>query len=439
MGRTAGAAGAVVVGKSILLEASPMPRPGTPSKVRFGMIGVGMRGSGLMRTSIGLPGVECAMACDLWDGRVELAKQIGGPDLPTTKRYQDILDRKDVDCIVAAVPDHWHKRIVVDAVSAGKDVYVEKPMTHEVSEGFEIIQAASAHNRIVQCGSQEPSSVVYQKAKALLADGGIGQLSLVEATMGRNSHCGAWWYTVPPDLSPATLDWDTWLGSTPKIPFDGGRWAHWRGYSAYGEGIPGDLFIHHLTGIHYVLGLNDPPRRAFSQGGIYRWKDGRDQPDVITTVYDYPNFSLTLRVTLNTITESGFRFMGDRGIMTINGVENPTGLSFSPQDGRNHSPCTPGWPRDMASEYAKKWFVEHDPRPGAAKAVEVTNFDAPHGYNDTREHLWNFFQSVKTRAASVEGPEFANACAIACHMANHSYFNRCVAEWDAGNRTIVKA
>jgi predicted dehydrogenase len=443
MGRTAGAAGASLVGNSIQLEASPIPRPGRPApasdRVRFGMIGVGMRGSPLMATSIKLPGVECAVACDLWDGRIALANQIGGEKLPTTKRYQEVLARPDVDCIVAAVPDHWHKQIVLDAVKAGKDVYVEKPMTHKVAEGFEIIRAAAEHHRIVQCGSQEPSSVVYQKAKELLAQKAIGRLTLIEAEMGRNTPCGAWEYTVPPTLSPQTLDWTTWLGSAPKIPFNGRRWAQWRGYTDYGEGIPGDLFIHHLTGIHYVLGIEDPPQRATSQGGLYRWKDGRDQPDVITTVYDYPGFSLTLRVTLNTGTDSGFRFMGDGGIMTINGVENPSGFSIWPEDGKNHSPCTPAWPHDAAVQYAKQWHAEHDTQPGTEQAVEVTGWQAPSDYDNTRDHLWNFFQSVKTRTASVEGPEFANACAIACHMANFSYFNHCIAVWDADKKRIVKA
>src|SRR5579863_17017 len=441
MQRTAGTVGASLAGRSLLLEPGPLDAapvgPAAPSDtVRFGMIGVGMRGAGLLETSIALPGVECAAACDPYEGRRTLAKQILTKPAPITARYRELLDNKEIDCIVAAVPDHWHKQIIVDACAAGKDVYCEKPMTHKVEEGFEIIDAARKNRRIVQIGSQEPSSIVYAKAKELLAAGAIGKLCLVEATMGRNDHCGAWWYTIPPDLSPATVDWDTWLGSAPKRPFDGVRWTRWRCFQDYGEGIPGDLCIHHLTGIHYAMGITAPPKRAFTQGGLYRWHDGRDVPDVMTTVYDYGDFSVTLRVTLNTETESGFRFMGDHGILEIHGVENPESLSIASQDGLDHGPCTPAWPSPMRQEYGRKWHAEHDPWPGTQKAIQSTNYFAPPDYDDTRDHLWNFFQSVKTRRPSIEDEGFGNHAAIAIHMANESYFKERPAVWDASAKRI---
>ncbi len=436
------ATGATLAMRSIMLEAGPAAGaplgPVAPSDtVRFGMIGVGMRGAGLLGTSIRLPGVECAAACDLYEGRRTLAKEILG-DRPAsiTARYQDLLQNKDIDCIVAAVPDHWHKQLIVDACAAGKDIYCEKPMTHTVEEGFEIIDAAKKHNRMVQIGSQEPSSVVYAKAKDLLAAGTLGKLCLVEATMGRNDHCGAWWYSIPPDISPQTVDWDTWLGSAPKRPFDSTRWTRWRCFQDYGEGIPGDLCIHHLTGIHYVMGIAAPPKRAFSQGGLYRWQDGRDVPDVMTTVYDYGDFSCTLRVTLNTETENGFRFMGERGILEIHGVENPGSLTYSMQDGLDHGPCTPAWPGVLRAEYGRKWRAEHEPKPATQKIAEGTNYSAPRGYDDTRDHLWNFFQSVKTRRPSIENEVFGNNAAIAIHMANYSYFNQSAAVWDASAQRI---
>jgi predicted dehydrogenase len=404
--------------------------------VRFAIIGCGMRGSDLLSTAIKLPGVKCAAAAELYDGRATLIKQIAGKDIPVTRRYQDLLDRKDIDCIIAPVPDHWHSKIVIDACKAGKDVYVEKPMTHTVAEGFEMIHAANENNRIVQVGSQEPSSIVYAKMKELFAQNALGDLCLVEAQMGRNDYCGAWGYTIPPDLSPQTLDWETWLGPAPNRPFSKVRWTRWRCFNDYGEGIPGDLFIHHLTGIHYALGITEPPKRAYTQGGLYHWKDGRDAPDVMTTVYDYPGFSLTLRVTLNTDTGEGFNFMGNHGILTVNGVENPTGFSITPQDGRDHSPCTPGWPNPMRQNYARAWDQQHDPPPGTEKLIPTASYATPDDYDSTREHLWNFFQSVKSRKPSIEGPEFGNACAIACHMANYSYFNRSVAMWDAAGRCI---
>jgi predicted dehydrogenase len=345
MRKSAGATGLVLGANAVMLDAAPISAPARPvlpsDRVRFGIIGVGMQGSGLLRTSIKLPGVECAAACDLYDGRVELGKEIVGKPISTSKRYQDLLDNKDLDCIIAAVPDHWHKQIVVDCCNAGKDIYCEKPMTHHVSEGFEMIAAEKKNNRIVQIGSQRRSSIVFAKAKELVESGAIGEVCLVEAGMGRNDPCGAWQYAVPPDLSPETVDWDTWLGSAPKRPFDKLRWTRWRCYQDYGEGVPGDLFVHLLTGIHYALGITAPPSRALSSGGLFRWKDGRDVPDVMTTLYEYPNFSATLRVTLNTETPGYTRLMGTGGMIDI----RDDGMTVMAQDGENHEPCAPGWPR----------------------------------------------------------------------------------------------
>ncbi len=436
--RSAGLAGATLVGKSMMLEATPIPSPARPvppsDRVRFGIIGVGMQGSGLLRTSILLPGVECGAVCDLYDGRLELGKEIVDKPVVATKRYHELLESKDLDCLIAAVPDHWHKQIVVDACNAGKDIYCEKPMTHHVGEGFEMIEAAAKNNRIVQIGSQRRSSIIYAKAKELLDQGAVGDVCLVESGMGRNNPCGAWEYTVPPDLSPATVDWETWLGTTPKLPFDAIRWTRWRCFQDYGEGIPGDLFVHLLTGIHYIAGIEAPPARAFSQGGLYRWKDGRDVPDCLTTMYEYPKFKATLRVTLNTDTDEYTRFLGKGGYIEIRNGE----VTLVQQDGLDHAPCTPGWPKATKAAYADKWREEHGIQPGTQKPLEAETYYAPPGYNDDREHLWNYFQSVRTRKPSVEDPTFGNNTALGCHLANYSYFNKAVAVWDAAAKQIKK-
>jgi predicted dehydrogenase len=443
MGKAAGVTGGMLAARSVRLEATPagLPaRPPAPSDtVRFGIIGVGMRGGPLLQTAIQLPGVECVAACELYTSRQELAKQIVGKPIQITQRYQDLLDNKDIDCIIAPVPDHWHERIVVDCCKAGKDVYVEKPMTHLVEQGFTMIDAAKSHNRIVQVGSQEPSSVLYTKARDLIRQGAIGDVCLVESSMGRNSACGAWQYAIPPNLSPQTVDWTTWLGPAPKRPFSKERFCRWRCWEDYGEGISGDLFIHSLTGIHYAMDVTVPPKRAATMGGLFRWRDGRDFPDVMTTVYEYANFRATLRVTLNTSESEVYRFMGTRGILEMGGIENPHGFTISPQDGKNHNPCAPAWPAEMEAAYDKEWHAKHDTAPGAASPIESTGYYAPPNYDSTREHLWNFFQSVKTRQPSIEGPEFGNNAAIACHMANYAYFHNAVAVWDHAARKLTSA
>lgn len=422
-------------------EASPQPVP--PSdRVRFGMIGIGMEGSGVLATSVSLPGVECAAACDVYDGRHTLANEIisgaTGKTVPTTRRYQDLLDNKELDCVVVAVPDHWHKQIIVDACNAGKDVYCEKPMTHKVEEGFEIIDAEQKNSRIVQIGSQRRSSVNFEKAKEMIEQGAIGEVNFAEAILGRNSPCGAWVYPPPPDLSPENLDWETWLGDAPKRAFDPIRFARWRAYKDYGEGLPGDLFVHTLTGIHYVMGVTAPPERALSTGGLFVYKDGRDFPDVLATLYEYPNLRAAVLMTSCTDQNEVTRFLGTRGVIEVFGDGDHMTVAF--QDGKDHERCyyTSSYPEKMREAYDKEWHEKNDPKLGASKAAEENqSYDYPPGFSEFSTHLWNFFQSVRTRQPSVEDATFGNNAALGCHMANYSYFQKAAAVWDASGKRIT--
>jgi predicted dehydrogenase len=410
-------------------------------RVRFGMIGIGMRGSGVLETSVRLPGAECVAACDLHDDRRMLANRIiskaTGKTVATTRRYRELLDNKEIDCVVVAVPDHWHKQIIVDSCNAGKDVYCEKPMTHRLEEGFEIIEAARKGNRIVQIGSQRRSSITFEKAKELIEKGTIGEVNFVEATLGRNSPCGAWVYAPPPNLSLANLDWDTWLGSAPKRPFDPVRFARWRAFRDYGEGLAGDLFVHALTGIHYVLSIATPPERAQSTGGLFQWKDGREFPDVLSTLYDYPNLRVAVLMTQCTRQDDTTRFLGTRGIIEIRGDGNL--MTVTREDGADDAPCyyDTSYPDTMREAYEKSWHQLNDPKPGAARPVEGETYLFPPNYQDLDDHMWRFFESVKTRQPSVEDAVFGNNTSIACHMANYSYFQRSAAVWDGSRARIM--
>src|ERR1041385_7476624 len=154
--RTAGAAAALTASKAIFLEderlvAAPYRRVAPSDRLRFAIIGIGMQGSGLLNAAVALPGAECVGAADLYDGRHTLAREItNNPNLPASRRYKDLLDNKEIDCLIAAVPDHWHKQVVVDAVNAGKDIYCEKPMSHSPSDGIEMVKAGKATGRVIQ-------------------------------------------------------------------------------------------------------------------------------------------------------------------------------------------------------------------------------------------------------------------------------------------------
>ncbi|HJS89781.1 MAG TPA: Gfo/Idh/MocA family oxidoreductase [Steroidobacteraceae bacterium] len=439
-------AGIVLAASPYLMHAGPagatMQSGAASDRIRFGMIGIGMRGSGLLATAVQLPGIECVAACDLYDDRHTLANEIisgaTGKSVPTTRRYQDLLDNKEIDCLVAAVPDHWHQKIVVDACNAGKDIYCEKPMTHRLEEGFRMIEAARKNERIVQIGSQRRSSITFLKARELIRQGAIGEVHSVQAILGRNSPCGAWVYAPPPNVSPQNLDWETWLGDAPRRPFDPIRFARWRAFKDYGEGMPGDLFVHSLTGIHYVMGLDAPPERAQSTGGLFYWKDGREFPDVMTTLYDYPNLRVAVLMTQCTDQDEVTRFLGTRGIIEVHGEGEQ--MTVAPQDGKDDAPCyyDTSYPQKVQGAYEKTWHANNDPMPGAAKPIEGSETYAfPPNYDPVKDHLWNFFQSVKTRQPSVEDAVFGNNTSIACHMANYSYFHRSAAVWNASRERIT--
>jgi len=430
------AAGSLLAAKTVLLEpkaaAAPGPAPAS-DRVRFGMIGIGMQGNNLLRDSIALPGVECAGAADLWDGRHVLAREItDNPNLPVTRRYQELLARTDIDCIVAAVPDHWHKRVVVDACNAGKDIYCEKPMTHTAAEGFEMVEAARKNNRIVQIGSQRVSSLLCAKARELYRNGAIGEVEMVELTYGRNSPNGAWQYPPPSDFTLQTMDWDTWLNDAPKIPIDATRFARWRCWREYGTGVGGDLMVHLLSGMLFTLGWNEPPRSASALGGIVRWKDGRNMPDIHAVLFDYHGTPVYVRLGLGTDTPETARFMGPKGVLASTGGE----LRFAPQNGVDTSPSyySASFPAKMHAEYVKQWHAEHDSQLGKELPSETTY--QGRDWDDIKPHLWNFFQAVKSRQPVTEDAVFGNHAAIACHMANESFFRQKPVSWDVATHSI---
>ena len=441
LGLGAAAAGASLASRTFLLNPEPLwasQAAAAGERIRFGMIGIGMQGSGLLTDSIELPGIECVAACDLYDGRHTLAREItqevtGKGNLPVTRRYHELLDNKNIDCLVAAVPDHWHKQVVIDAVNAGKDIYCEKPMSHTAADGVAMVEAAQKSGRIVQIGSQRVSSLICKKAKELIAQGTIGDLVLVEGWLGRNDPTGAWEYPPPLDLSPENLDWDTWQGTAPKKAFDPYAFARWRCWKEYGTGVAGDLLVHLISGMMFMLGINEPPKQAMSVGGILRWKDGRNMPDVQATVYYYGQLPVYMRLNLGTEMPETYRLQGSKGILEV----NEFGLNYTPQSGKDAAPSyyAAGFPKEMRTAYEKQWHEKNDPKIGHEPMPESISYRGP-DYDDMKPHLWTFFQAVKSRQPVVEDAVFGHHAALACHMANESYFRQKPVWWDEASKTI---
>ena len=282
--KTAAAGGVAAASLPTMLDAQvpDLLKPTVPpsDRLQIALIGAGGQGMSDTRWALRVPGIELTAVADIYDGRLTRAKELWGQQLFTSRDYREVLARPEVDAVIIATPDHWHARIASDAMKAGKDVYVEKPMVQKIEEGLGVADVARQTNRILQVGSQRVSSIVYAKARELYKSGAIGELNMVEAWINRNSALGAWQYTIPPDASPQTIDWDRFLGNAPKRPFEPVRLFRWRNYRDYGTGIPGDLFVHLFTGIHYVLDSKGPTR-VMATGGLRFWNDGRDVPDVM--------------------------------------------------------------------------------------------------------------------------------------------------------------
>ncbi len=433
--KVAGAATAgTALGARVHALAAAQPEPAAPAvandQIQFALIGAGIQGQGDTKVAVQVPGVKLVAVADCYDGRLQHSKELWGNDIFTTRDYREILARKDVDAVIIGTPDHWHKQVAVDAMKAGKDVYCEKPMIHLYEDGPEMIETVRATNRIIQIGSQRVSSIIYAKAKELLASGAIGQLNMVTARWDRNSSIGAWNYTVPLDASTETCDWPRFLGTAPKIPFNAEHFFQWRKWKAYGSGVAGDLFVHLFSGTHFITGTNGPTR-AMATGGLRFWKDGRDAPDVMLGLFDYrEGFNLSLRVNFVDGGEEseGLVFTGSEGTLEIAGNTVSVGRTpLQKEPGYTVGTFTEAMQKQILASYRQKYPVTH---PSGPPAAGFEKYVAPEGYRDNYDHFKNFFAAVRSRQPVVEDPVFGYRAAGAALLSNLSLERQAVVKWD---------
>jgi predicted dehydrogenase len=438
---TGAASAATLLGIRIHALTAAQTEPARPiganDYIQIALIGAGGQGQGDTHAALEVPGVKLLAVADCYNGRLEHSKEIWGNDLFTTRDYNEILSRNDIDAVIVATPDHWHKQAAVDAMRAGKDVYCEKPMIHLYADGDEMIETARSTGRILQVGSQRVSSIVYAKAKELLAAGAIGQLNMVTAHWDRNSAIGAWDYTVPPDASPETCDWPRFLGTAPKIPFNAEQFFQWRKWKAYGSGVAGDLFVHLFSGTHFITASNGPTR-GMATGGLRFWKDGRDVPDVMLGLFDYrEGFNLSLRVNFVDGGEEseGLIFTGSEGTMEIAG--NSVSVNRVPREkepGYTVETFTKATQKAFLEQYRKKYPITHPEGPPAAG---LEKYVAPDGYSDSYDHFRNFFASVRTRKPPVEDVVFGFRAAGAALLGNLSMDRGAVVAWDPDAMKLI--
>jgi predicted dehydrogenase len=432
----AAAAGA---GLAAQLRAQENRRP-VNDRIQIALIGAGGQGSDDARTSLEA-GSKLVAAADVYQGRLTRVHEAFGNDVFVTRDYREVLARRDVDAVIVATPDHWHQKIAIDALNAGKDVYVEKPMVQRVDDGQPLVDAQRKTGRILQAGSQRVSSIVYEKARELFQGGAIGTVNMIEAWWDRNSAIGAWQYSIPPDAEPQNIDWDRFLGRAPKVPFEPVRLFRWRNYRDYGTGVAGDLFVHLFSGMHYVTG-SVGPTRVYATGGLRFWKDGRDVPDVMLGLYDYPEtanhpaFNLALRVNFvdGGSENSGFRFIGSEGILTIG-----NGVSVAKQPRESEPGYTIGtFPKATQEEFLKQYYAKYPRTTPTADAIRPQAEDRyypPRGYNDLLEHHRNFLAAVRSRKPVTEDAVFGFRAAGPALLSNVSYFEKRICTWNPETMT----
>ena len=412
-------------------------------QINLALIGCGIQGIIDTNVALELTGIKLVAVCDLYKGRLERAKELWGKDLFISRDYRIILERMDIDAVIIATPDHWHKKITIEAMKSGKAVYCEKPMVHNFTEGHEIIKVYNKTGSVCQIGSQRMSSLGNQKAKELYKDGAIGELILLDFYNDRYSAEGAWQYPIPPDASPDTIDFDFFIGDSAKVPYDLKRFFRWRNYQDYGTGVAGDMFVHAFSSLNYIISSNGP-KRALATGGLRYWKDGRNVPDINLCLYDYPEtqthkaFNASMRV--NFIAGSGggggFKLIGTEGAMEVS--SNSCKL-IRPKKGIIPS----SYSMNAFTEKIQKKIIENYNNKNIEKKDIVSNnseslYEVPAGYKGARyDHFYNFFQAIRGKEQVIQDPTFGLRAAGAALLANKSYFEKSPVEWNPETMMLV--
>ncbi len=416
-------------------------------KVRIGLIGAGIIGHYDVETAMKVPGVELVAVCDLYDGRLVRAKEKWGSKLFTTRDYREVLQRKDIDAVLICTSDHWHDRISIDAMNAGKHVYCEKPMVHQVEEGQAVIDTQKKTGKVFQVGSQRASATAVLEAKKYFEQGIIGELNFVEAVMDRSDAKGAWQYTIPTDASPKTVDWDRYLGDAPKMPFDANRFFRWRNYKDYGTGVAGDLFVHLLTSLHAITSSNGPTK-VFSLGSLNYWKDGRDAYDLVTAMMQYPKtqthpaFQFVTRVNLASGTGGmqSVKLVGSEGVIelgwndiTIKHFKRPKAPGIGGYD------SVESFAKVQQEEVMKAYNAQYTEPDRQWQKFDEIKFVAPQGYDDRYDHMVSFFNGIRENKPILEDASFGLRAAGPSLLANLSAEQQKPIQWDPIAMKIMPA
>ena len=395
-------------------------RVAASDRVRVGMIGAGLIGTRHLIDFAAQPDVDVVAIAELSPARMRAARARVGDRPEAVTDFRRLLDRKDIDAIVVSTPDHWHALMTIMACAAGKDVYVEKPLTHVVREGDWMVSASARHKRVVQVGTQQRSGRHYQRARDLLRAGHLGAVRHVHIRSSRNITPG---FTRPVDDPVLTPEaWDMWLGPAPLVPFDPTRALyHFRWFWDYSGGQTTNLLAHDLDIVQWMTGAM--PTRVSAFGQRRSLEGFGETPDAFEATYEFPEFLLTwTNSEVSAGRSRGLEIGGTKGSLTI----NRAGFQIIPD---THIPAEDQIPR---VEFAGRAATAAPPRTEA-----ITD----EGYEQVRDqfvpHVRDFLASIKSRQTPVSDLASAQRTATACHLANVAMRVGRVVRWDAAANDVA--
>ena len=408
-----------VAGASLMSAASLGRVLGANDRVRVGLIGHGLIGTRHLLDFKAQPDVEIVGVCELSDARLEAAAAAAGNGPARYKDFRKLLDRQDLDAVVVSTPDHWHALMTILACAAGKDVYVEKPLTHVLREGEWMQQAAAAHKRVVQVGTQQRSGRHYARCAELVRAGHIGEVHSVRMSAYRNILPG---FSKAIGEPLAAADWDMWLGPAPFVPFDPGRCLyHFRWFWDYSGGQTTNLLAHHIDIVQWMMGK--APLRVSAMGARYALKGIGETPDVFEAILEYPGFLATWSSReLAAAGEDGLVFYGTHGTLTL----SRAGFEIVPERAIS--------PEDQIPRFS-------GPRPVPAEPTLRTTPLKEEGFDQVRDqfvpHVRNFVDCVKSRATPVSDLASSHRSSVPCHLANISMKLGRTLHWDEQKQDVV--
>ena len=372
---------------------------GANNRVRVAIIGTGGRARGLMNQLKPISGVEIVGICDVFEPRLLQAAEIAGPAALQVADYRRVLDNREIDAVLIGTPDHWHKKMTLDAVAAGKDVYVEKPVSHTIEEGAEMVRAIEASKQIVQTGTQQRSWEHWIQGKEIIQSGKLGQITFVHAYWYQHARPGKW-----AAAAPDKLDWKQWLGPAPNQPFRPERFYQWRHFWDFGGGCLTDLMTHWIDVVHWYMNV-EAPISAYSSGKNYNLKMW-EAPDTVTTTLEFPNnFTCAyLGTYVSRVDDGGLEFRGELGTLKI----DRTRLAFYKDD----------------APYARGTLTP-DP--------EIV---IPSKADGTIAHLQNWIDCIRSRRQPNAHIRVAHQAARTSHLANASLRSGKLVRWNAAREQI---